>query len=486
MRLPTIQILLFLFLLAGASGCSDRDGDDDLRLHVETLSIDGPVPEGLVAVYLAPDGSEDGRFPLLAVPDGRPGEYRIDGGPEGAYRVDPPPGWGIISAHTVPPEVKRGRTPPVVRLGRVATVYLGPLSPTLRPGPTWGAERIDPDGSRSPLPVETDVVPPGYGVGIRFDPKEWHGRIEVFGFLALGIPGALSGDDAVGPLAEPLRIHVPVDRGPVVGTLRAAPTADLQAIPVPASSTLSVEGRDVVVELMGIPVEVRRTQPVHRGAARFRGLPDLEEPLWVGMGEAGDRENGSALLPLSAAGWGRSSQFRFLFTGDLPLRALRVKLPPGVTVEQVQVRPAGAVAYGRVPFDRAGDELVLQVPEGALSLLLGAATWWSIASVEGIGDRTIEAPPFVEGVKVDGNVRGATPATEIRFFRRVSDDAEEAVLADGFVVQLTRFGVYEALLPVGTYVVEVADEQGVERRPSPLEATAPGAAIHLPLHAHGH
>ena len=182
----------------------------------------------------------------------------------------------------------------------------------------------------------------------------------------------------------------------------------------------------------------------------------------------------------------RQANLRLLVTGELPLRPVRVLVGSGggevLDVDLVLARPAGAMAYGRVPFERVEGGIAFAVPEGALSLLLRSGTRWASfdEEVEGPLELLLPAAGFSEGVVVGGRVNGAPRDAVVRFFREVGT-AGEAVLGDGFEVRVEPGGSFEAHLPTGRYLVEVAALAGVWRRPAPMVALSPGARLHLPL-----
>ena len=463
-----------LLILCLVGGCGES-GESALRVQLETFSFDGALPDGLRLRRLDPSGSVGDSYALQPVPGGRLGEYEAPGAPEGPFEVVGPENWWMLQESTTPHALARGLQPPLVAMGRGRSLYLIAQSAEIRPSDVWGAVRLGPGGVQEPVPVTVEAGDRGYVVAVRFAPEAWRGTLRVVGRIASGPPPTPSpGADA--PLAEPVQFEAAADGRPGVHRLRASATGPLHVVLVAASEGVPTEGLRVRASVLGLPIPSEFEAYAHGGLARFAGIPAVDRLLRL---QVGDETGIHRLDPVVRR---RQANVRLLVTGDLPLRRLRVLVASAGDVDLVLVRPQGAVAYGRVPFERLDAGVACDVPQGPLWIELRSGTRWASGRAEANDDVDLqfEAGDFREGVVVGGSVDGAPLDAVVRFFRAVGS-GEQAVLGDGFEVRVEPGGIFEAHLPTGRYLVETATRAGVWQRPGALEAHSPGARLHLPL-----
>ena len=226
--------------------------------------------------------------------------------------------------------------------------------------------------------------------------------------------------------------------------------------------------------LEGLPIPSRTDATGRGGFVLFEHLPLVDRMLGL---QVGDDPRLHRVAPEVRR---LQANLRVLVPGDAPTRRVRVAVEAPGDVTVVQVRPAGAVAFGRVPFEVEDLGVVFSAPAGDVEILLRAGTRWGRLRAAGDEAVDVDGGALVEGVVVGGTVDGARPGTVVRFFREVAEGAE-AVLGDGFEVRVEPSGTFEARLPSGRYLVEVATRTGSWRRPATLAAQSPGARLHLAL-----
>lgn len=480
--LPLASLLVLLLFLA-PGGCGDGDGDTGaLRIDVTTYAVDGPPPDGMTAVPIEAPPDSEVSYPLAPVAGGPTGLYVVEGAPEGSYRVEGPGGWWMLQATSRAPELERGRIPPRIRMGRSHTLYLAASAPSIRPGRRWSAVRIVENGASEPIPIEVAPDPEGWVVALRFRAEDWRGKIQVTGHIEPGPLGARAPDAPPGPLAEAIRFEATTSGRPLAIQVRQAPSSPFDVVLVPASPGAQVDDVEVCVRVADFTPPVEECTHCRGGVAHFAAIPAMGHDLLVTVG--GD-PFAHRLTPEVRK---RQANLRVLHPAGATIRVVRAKVPAGTNLDPadlcVQVRPLGAVAFARVPFRlvqgrrEEGGTVVFRAPAGPFAAWLRTGSRW--AFVEGAGDMPIEIThaTFEKGVRVEGPVRGRKGMATVRMFFVMG---EEAVLGDGFEVRVTPSGTYEALLPIGTWHVEVATRLGDWRQPIPLVVDAPGSTIHLPL-----
>lgn len=472
----SLPLFLFVFLAVVSGGCGDGGGTDALRIDLETFSFDDEIPDGLRLRRLGSTLEAHEAYDLVPVPGGRRGEFQAEGAPDGNYVVEGPEGWWMLHEGGVPPVLARDRQPPLVGMGRAHSLYLASSVPEVRPSTVWAAEQVLPDGSREPVPVTVEEDERGYVVVIRFQPEAWHGALEVVGRIAVGPPPSPPAGEGA-PLAEPVRFQASADGSPPVARVRKVKSEPVGVILVPAAESVSVDGLRVRASIEGIPVPSVREAWGQGGIARLRDVPIMDRMLRLEVnGEAGAHRIAPAIRR-------RQVGLRLLVVGEEPTRRVHYGVPAGLDVDQVQVRPSAAVAFGRVPFERVEDGVTFEAPHGRCWVLVGAGGRWATGFLGGRDDVSFPDLPlanYVEGVAVGGVVDGAPPGTIVRFFREVPEH-DQAVLGDGFEVRVEPGGIFQARLPTGRYRVEVTTRKGTWSRPGLLEASAPGARLHVPL-----
>lgn len=471
-----VPALLAVLLTCGLGACGDGDGGEPgIRIEIETFSFDGEAPAGLRLRRVDPGGVGEGLYDLVPVAGGPSGEYEAQGAPDGSYRVEGPAGWWMLHQGATPPQLGRGLQPPRVGLGRARSLYLGAQAPGIRPSAVWGAVRIAEGGEEEPVPVTVEADDRGYVVALRFTEEAWHGSLQVVGRVASGPPRTPApAPSADAPLAEPIRFEATEDGRPVVTRIRQGPSGPLDVVLVPAAAEVPTDGLRVRATIERIPIRFQVEAYGRHGVARFPSVPLLDRPVRL---EVGDEVGGHRLAPGVRR---RQSGVRLLVLGAVPTRRVLVLVPAAHDVDLVQMRPAGAQAYGRVPFERADGQIAFAAPRGPVEVLLRAGERWAALSASGDADLEIGDAVFSEGVVVGGTVDGAKPGTVVRFFRAVGKGGE-AVLGDGFELRVEPSGVFEGRLPTGRWLVEVATPTGVWRRPALLLAESPGARLHVPL-----
>ena len=477
MRVHTL--LLVLSLVLPCAGCGDG-GESPLRVDIQIFSFDDALPEGLRIRRLRPDlEPTDEVYDLEPVPGGRRGEYQAAGAPDGSYMLEGPDGWWMLHEGGPPPNITRTLQPPLLAVARGRAIYLVAESPEIRPSSVWGAVRVGADGTQEPVPVTVEADEQGYVVAVRFAPEDWRGTLQVVGRILLDPPPAPTpGPDA--QLADPIRFEATTDGDPVVTRVRKSPTDGLEVVLVPASDEVQTDGLRVRASLEGLPIPTAFDAYARNGLAHFLGVPAVDRILTLQVGEAAVVHRVDPMVRR------RQASFRLLVTGEEPTERAVVLADPedgaSLDVDLVLVRPAGAVAYGRVPFERVDGGISFPAPRRMVWVLLRSGTRWASGMGDGAGGLrlTVEQGNLQEGVVVGGRVAAAQPGTIVRFFKEVAGH-DEAVLGDGFEVRVEPSGTFEAHLPTGRYRVEVATRLGTWSRPAPLVAESPGARLHLPL-----
>ena len=275
-------LLLLLPLLLPLAGCGDEA--IGLRLDVETLSFDGPLPADLRIRRVVRDGTRGAAYALEPVPGGLPGAFHAPGAPDGAYVLEGPDGWWGLQEGGRPVALQRGLQPPLVPLGRGYSVYVGSESADVRPSDVWGAHRLVEDGPPEPVSVTVEVDERGYVAAVRFRPEAWRGTLEVLGRVARGAPSARPpGPEA--PLSEGIRFEAPADGEVVAVRIREEPSEPLQIVPVAATDAVDVEGLRVRAWHDHLPIPSALDVRVRRGLARFRSVPVVDRTLRLQVGD---------------------------------------------------------------------------------------------------------------------------------------------------------------------------------------------------------
>lgn len=457
-------------VLALCVGCGD-DPEGGPRLRVETLSFDGPLPDGLVAIPIDRPGTTE-PYPLVRAPGDGDGAFVVPGATAGSYRVEAPGGWRALQGQ-VPLHLDPSRPAPVCHLAHPHTVYVRANATTARAGRHWGAWRESPTGlDPEVIPVEVYEGSRGLLTGVRFPADAWHGSIVLVGDVMTASPGNEAAAAERGPLANPYRLRPDPAGYGAMFTLELAPTAPLVLALVPAGDMVTPEGAPLRVRVTGLPIHFEEEALLLEGTAVFPRLPSVDKDLAVDLGA------GKPPLRIGTALWRRSPRLYVLDVPAADARVVRMTVPDGVKLVQVVARAASSTAFGLVPHRVDGRAITLRLPAGAEEVFLDAGAVWARLADDDLKAEAV-APDFRPTFTYQGVVRGRLKDAAVRLFRQEGD---RAFSGQGFEFPIGEQGAFRGQLPLGRYLVEVASPRGVKRREQPLVVDKP-QQFHVRLEA---
>ncbi len=467
MLIPRSLLALSLLLLLAACG---GDSSSAPRVEILPMPTEGPLPEGLV---LVPTAHPERRIPLRPVGGDR---YEAPGAPEGVFTVEGPGGWRTLPMAGARPEIHGLEVPSPVYLAPPARLFVLSGDMSLQPGRTWAAREAAPEDGDAPprrLPVEVAMDPTGRLAALRFRPEDWRGRIEIQGYLAPVAAGPVKPENAgKGPPAALILVQAPEGGGAQLQYARPAGTMPVVVALISESDDPFPDDPSVELREGGLPLDLSwRAVPVDR-IARFPRIARLGPPLAVGI----TGRKALALVP-EATALGLEAIYLFVVRPD-GARTVDLPGPPDL----VLARPASAGAFALVPPEPATDgdlALRIRLPAVPTVLLLRRGRQWARVEVPAEGPPPL---PYVyeEPARIQGTVSGAPRSGIVRLYRH---EGEARVTGHLWTRRLGSGGDFSFDVPAGTYDVEVASDRGIRRRDHPLDATRPGAQLHLQLKA---
>jgi hypothetical protein len=350
------------------------------------------------------------------------------------------------------PPMLRRRAADVVRIqiGRVGSLYIGRKDLSYRFTDTWGAEAMPRDGPPRPVPVRVEIDR-RLAVVLRFDPKDWKGRLRAVGRLTSGGYSEIVVADVGEGTRPSLRMAEPADTLPL-------------SVHVTDPSGAPAAGVVVTVRALGVPVEATWQEKTVEGMAAFRAIAWFDRPLEV-------RVAGRAKpISVSANEFWRHQETRVaLVAPDAPERRLRVGAPG--TDFDVWLLPPGAPGYGSVDARADGDAIVARLPPGEARVIVRVGDRFSVAT---LAADALEAdlPPLEKGsavvLKMSEGRSGAGILARVEGDRRV--------LLPGAVVAIATDAEARTVVPAGSY--EISWRSGPkEARSDARWEMAPGGQV---------
>ena len=436
-----------------------------IRLIIQTLSTDGPLPQPVYARRLDVEGD---RIRLEKVRD-EPPTFLIPNAQAGQYDFFNDEGWRFINPGAMLQTFDPKNEPATIAMGRPYCAYVrGDPRTDFRIQSIVGVERIE--GNRREgiryVPVDDAqvVTHEGGWMAVRFPPDACQPGTD------FRLTGLLDGDHPY----NPIKVRVGVQpRRPYIAYAVPASVGRLQVALVgrKPERTIDVE---VLAAFRGLPLGMTARARTLQGVATFPALGAFPQGLEVSVPEFGP--GASYLMGLDR--WRREGTV-FLRALDADAVWVDVLPPEGVSVDNVSVWDRAADRFGLVPLER-GEPLRVRVPKGPQHWIVyakGKAHAFGVDVTEGM---RVTVPPMDDVVRVHGDLKVARTGYRVQFFRKMDDDTW--IGGHGFDVDGSIGKDYEARIPAGTYRVRVTQPGG--RSGKPLTLTwLPGANVELPLDA---